>query len=292
MAVQYPNVTVYGSSFGTKNGSKLTSFSSKHGEIDLEALNKNVIIDGVEFNTFEETVRDFVLARLGHPVIRVELTPFQIKTAIDEACTEIHYHAPFWAKQFAVFDASAGYNTYEIPRFILDNIEYVAYRKTVLSIQEQAGTLEYDLFLNFFSNNYTSIFSNTSVGQYLLILQYMETIRKVLSLEGSWEVINNQYLQIHPTPTYTPEAVIIEYRAVDSNTIHPKLRNWLQRYTLAICKMILGEIRGKYSLLPSPGGGVNLNGDKLKEEGLQEKNNLKDELVNEITEPPLPFTIW
>ncbi len=35
----------------------------------------------------------------------------------------------------------------------------------------------------------------------------------------------------------------------------------MQRYTLASCKGILGQIRGKYAVLPSPGGGSQLNGE-------------------------------
>jgi hypothetical protein len=115
-------------------------------------------------------------------------------------------------------------------------------------------------------------------------------MRKILSQEGSWEVINNRYLQIHPRPVKTQE-VILEYRAIDSDTIHPAYRNWIQKYALAIAKGILGEIRSKYAMLPSPGGGAQLNGQVLKQESVQEMEKLEEQLILEIEEPPV-FTTF
>lgn len=279
--IQNPNLVIYGMSFGEKQGSKLNS--AKAQSIDRDKLNKNTLSDTLELTYFEETIKDFVLARLGHPVVRVELTPLQIKMAIDEAITELYYFAPFWTKQMAVFEAVAGENVYEIPRFILDNLEFVSYRKTLFSVSISQGTLEFDFFLKFWQDNFFR--GSFAVGEYYLMQQYLETVRKVLGLDGTWQVLNNQYLKISPTPTQTPEYVILEYRAIDSDTIHPKFKNWLQRYTLAICKEILGEIRGKYEILPGPGGGSKLNGKDLIERGQREKGDLKEELTNEITEP-------
>jgi hypothetical protein len=59
---------------------------------------------------------------MGHPIVRVELTPYQVKTCIDEAITKLDYHSPYWARQFAVFDASAGVNLYSLPPWILHNL--------------------------------------------------------------------------------------------------------------------------------------------------------------------------
>ena len=84
----------------------------------------------------------------------------------------------------------------------------------------------------------------------------------------------------------TPERVIIEYRALDSNTILPAYTNWIQRYGLAVAKGILGQIRGKFASVPSPAGGAVLNGPQLTQESQQEKEALVQELLMEIEEPP------
>jgi len=283
-----PRVTSYGDSFGTFKGHLLTDQVST-GDIDQDKLNKNTLVDGVEFNSFETTIKDYILSRLGHPVVRVELAPLQLKIATDEATTKLSYHAPVWTKQFATFEASASCNLYEIPSFILNNLTYVVYKKTLLSIQSQAGTLEFDFFIKYFQDNH--LFGGFQVGEFYLLQSHLEMMRKVLSQEGSFDIINNKYLQLSPKPVQTTQDVILEYRAVDSNTIHPAYRNWIQKYALAVAKGILGEIRSKYTMLPSPGGGAQLNGAALKQESAQEMQQLEEQLIQEIEDPPV-FTMF
>lgn len=225
------------------------------------------------------------MARLGHPVVRVELTDFQIKTAIDEAVSHMSHHAPLWTRQIAVFQAEAGENLYELPPFMIHNLQYVVYKKTLLSIAAQSGTLEFDFFIKYFQENH--LLNDFSVGEFFLLQQNLEQIRKVLSQEGTWDILNNKYLQLYPPPVSENQVVIIEYRALDTDTIHPAYRSWIQRYALAVGKEILGQTRGKYAVLPGPGGGSQLNGDKLTEQAYREKEALMEELLLEIEEPPI-----
>ena len=284
------NITVplltdgYGNSFGEAQEGVTVADTSFRGLIDLETLGTTTMSDGVEFNKFEETIKDFIMARLGHPVVRVELSSYQLKTSIDESISKFSFHAPLWTMQMAVFDAVAGKNIYKLPKTMIYNLEYIGYKKTLLSIAQQAGTLEFDFFIKYFQDNF--LFQNFGVGDFFLLQQHLEQIRKVLGQEGTFNVLNNEYLQIHPIPVQSGQKVIVVYRAVDSNTIHPAYRNWIQRYALAVAKGILGEIRGKYVTLPSPGGGAQLNGPVLKQESAQEKALLEEELRNELEEPP------
>jgi len=254
------------------------------GYINPDTLNTATEASLVEFNAFEETINSFVLARMGHPIVRVELTPYQIKTCIDEAVTKLDYHAPKWATQMAVFDASAGVNLYALPTWVVHNLENVVYKKSLLSIQAQAGTLEFDFFLKYFQDNY--LFNNFSIGDYYLLQSTMEMTRKILGQDGTWDIINGQYLQLYPPPTTTPEPVVVQYRAIDTNVIAPAWRNWLQKYALACAKVVLGEIRSKYAVIPGPAGGAQMNGAALIQEGNQDKEKLQQELVSEIEQPP------
>lgn len=283
-----PNITAYGSSYGKYQGNNIDLYSNS-SDIDVEELNKNLIIDNVQFNKFEKTIRDYVFAQLGQPVVRVELTELQVKMCIDESVTKLDYHAPTWALQYAVFNASAGVSLYELPAFIMNNLSYVVYQKDLLAFQFSKGSLEFDFFLGFWQNN--RFFQNMNVGDYLLVQQYMEMIRKVLSRDGGFDVINGKYLQLYPEPPTTPCPVILEYRALDSDTILPAFRNWIQRYALACAKAILGRIRGKYQSIPGPGKGATLDGKDLLEESAKEKEALVKELLMEIEEPPF-FSVY
>jgi hypothetical protein len=284
-----PKLLGYGDTFGTYAGRNLGDTDIYSTAIDTTKLNISTFEDGIELNQFEQTIKDFILGRLGHPVVRVELTDFQLKSAIDESITNLDYHAPFWCTQIAAFETSAGVNAYMMPMHIAHGLTYCAYKKSLLSIQNMAGTLEYDFFIKYFQDNF--LFSNFAVSDFYLLQTHLEMIRKILSQEGSWDIINGNILQLYPTPSRNGETVILVYRGLDTATMHPYYKNWIQRYALAVAKGILGEVRGKYSSLPSPGGGASLNGAALTQQSEQEKEKLKEELLSEIEEPPA-FTMF
>ena len=287
MSAIKPQMASWGNSFSEYAGANINDGTADghqgRNEIDYDKLNNTTMVDGVEWTHFEENLKDFILARLGHPVVRVELTPYQIKTCIDEAVGTMYNHAPLFSTQMATFQTTAGQSLYQIPQYILGNLEYVVYKKTLLSIQSQAGTLEFDFFIKYFQDNF--LFQNFGVGDFYLLQQNLEMTRKILGQEGSFSVLDNQYLQIEPRPVGNYQTVILIYRGLNSDTLHPAYRNWIQLYALACSKSTLGQIRGKYQTVPSPGGGAKLNGDSLVKEGAEEKKELLERLLNEFEEP-------
>ena len=281
-----PKIRSYGDTGATYGGQQISD-SIPRGEIDHTNLNNNTLQNVQEFGPFEQTIRDYVLARLGHPVVRVELTPFQLKTCIDEAVTKLEYHAPFWTRNFATLEASANVGIYELPDHIAQNLSYVVYKKSLLATNFPTESFESDAFISFFAGYQRHFYAN--MGEFYLLQQHLESMRKILSNDGSWDVVNGNMLQLYPTPG-TDQPVILEYRALDSNTLHPAYRNWIQKYALALGKLTLWEIRSKYKSLPSPGGGAILNGTELKQEGLAERDKL-EEVLRGLEEPPV-FTMF
>ena len=55
-------------------------------------------------------------------------------------------------------------------------------------------------------------------------------------------------------------------------------RSWIFEYTLALCKEMLGYVRGKYSTVPIPGADVTLNQSDLITAATAEKEALIDRL--------------
>lgn len=283
-----PQRSNYGDSFSLPRGPLISQYDTL-GELLTSGLNQTNLIDNVTFSNFEQGARSYILGSLGFPTIRVELTDYQIKLSIDDAVSKLYYHLPQATTQFMVFNASANQNLYELPPHVVNNITYVGYQKNLLTFIQQSTSLEFDVFLRYFTD--TFVFSDFSVGEYLLTMQHLEMIKKVLSNDGSWQIINNKWIQLSPTPVITPSPVIIEYRALDSNTIHPYFRNWLYRFALARAMGRLGLVRRKYKVLPSPGGGATLDGEALVKEAKEEEQLLIDELMNNITEIA-PFTVY
>ena len=70
MAVR-PNLRNYGSSYGKYSGNLLTDYSVSASMIDAQPLGDRLNSGGeIEFTKFEKSVKDFCLARLGHPTDR------------------------------------------------------------------------------------------------------------------------------------------------------------------------------------------------------------------------------
>ena len=61
-------------------------------------------------------------------------------------------------------------------------------------------------------------------------------------------------------------------------------KQWIRRFSLALCKETLGQVRSKFGSVPVPGQTVNLNGSALLSEAKDEQNKLRDELKQTLTE--------
>jgi len=73
-------------------------------------------------------------------------------------------------------------------------------------------------------------------------------------------------------PSNTP------YKFITYNEINSAGRQWVRKFTLALARELLGIIRSKYSSLPLPNGEMTMDGESLKAEGREEKDNLLTEL--------------
>jgi hypothetical protein len=55
-------------------------------------------------------------------------------------------------------------------------------------------------------------------------------------------------------------------------------KQWIRKYALALCKEMLGQIRGKFTTVPIPGDSVTLNHSELLAQAKEEQTALKDKL--------------
>jgi hypothetical protein len=69
----------------------------------------------------------------------------------------------------------------------------------------------------------------------------------------------------------------IPYSAFNSNA-----QIWVKRYTLALCKEVLGRIRGKFSELAIPDAAVQMDADALLSEATNEKEKLVEWLMEQL----------
>jgi hypothetical protein len=161
------------------------------------------------------------------------------------------------------------------------------------------------LLENFGWGNYSPGVSFLMMPVYadLLRLQAIEFNDLVRKSGFSWEISNNK-IKVFPVPTYDYtmyiEYITEEERAENTKKfaglsvigdfsnapyqlhaysgINPSGRQWIYKYTLALAKEVLGNIRNKYTSVPIPGSEITLNGADLVSQGQTEKDNLITQL--------------
>tara|TARA_B100001093_G_scaffold204826_1_gene196922 strand:+ start:1503 stop:2780 length:1278 start_codon:yes stop_codon:yes gene_type:complete len=65
-------------------------------------------------------------------------------------------------------------------------------------------------------------------------------------------------------------------------------KQWIRNYALALCKEMLGQIRGKFQTVPIPGESVTLNYSSLLSEAQKEKDDLRQGLTDMLKEIEYP----
>jgi hypothetical protein len=74
----------------------------------------------------------------------------------------------------------------------------------------------------------------------------------------------------------------VPYQFHSFSTINDVGKRWIMKYYLSLCKELLGAIRAKYQSIPIPGGETSLDGDALRSEAQQEKEQLVTELREDL----------
>jgi hypothetical protein len=146
----------------------------------------------------------------------------------------------------------------------------------------------------------------TPLSYNVAAIQQVELADDILLSAYSFELINNK-LRIYPVPTegdtgvkywfqyllknerledslkygtgslgygYVSNASNVPYTNPNYNQINSIGRAWIFDYTLALCKEMLGYVRGKYSQIPIPGAEVTLNSGDLITSATADKDAL------------------
>lgn len=126
--------------------------------------------------------------------------------------------------------------------------------------------------------------------------------------------IRNNMLRLYPTPdTFSPPKFYFEFYVppdgwdedetrtdgvsgvnnmntlpfanIPYESINSIGKHWIRRYSLAICKEMLGQVRGKFQgVIPIPGDKITMNASDLLGQAKEEKQALRDELMKILDE--------
>jgi hypothetical protein len=155
-------------------------------------------------------------------------------------------------------------------------------------------------------------FGNYSPGVNFMLMPIYYDALKIQAIEFndqirksaySFELTNNDRLKIFPRPARNEKLYFdyflkedrnnpirntnqnlitdvsnVPYTNIEYININSPGRQWIARYTLAICKEMLASVRGKYSSVPIPGSEVTTNANDLRSEAAAEKQALIEQL--------------
>ncbi len=224
----------------------------------------------------------WIKRKLGYPTINLEIDDSVILDNINDAIQWFQRYSGGVTYQNAlIIDLAPGIDTYTLNENVASIIDFDTSYSFGGSIT-QLFTVENILY----NEGMLAGHAPMEMVTWELAQEYIELMKDKLA--ARFFVNYNKYtreLKLTPKPTKALTGILTVYSFWEHNvktTIfdEPVVKNLALAYT----KIVLGTIWGKYNGIPLPGGGT-LNGDSLKNEGIQEREYWMNEMINYESEP-------
>jgi len=219
----------------------------------------------------------YVRSKLGEPLIPAEITDEQLEDCLSDAIFHYNRRKNYEERILSTTLSGSSSVGYEIPTTVggSDNIIEIILRPR-FPFTYYAGRTDIvsNLYVQYLFQRYKSGFSEMLTDYYVAITTE-DDINTILGTQLKWEIINGR-LFIWPPPDDL--SVIIRYRgALTASEIVTNY--WIKRLVLAEAKIVLGNIRSTFkSGIPGGAEMLQLNGEDLKAEGLQEKEVILEDI--------------
>jgi hypothetical protein len=249
-----------------------------------------------ENETERQKIVEYVQAMLGAGMVDVELDPVHYNTAIDRALNKFRQRSTNAVEESHGFlTLQVDVNEYTLPKEVM-NVRQL-FRRSIGSRSGggDGGTL-FEPFNLAYSNTYLLASSNMGgLATYYAFASYQKQVGKMFGSDINFTFNKTtKVLTIMQRPRAQEELLLWMYNyRPDFNLLQdPYAGQWLKDYSLATCKMMLGEAREKFSQIAGPQSGTSLNGAALKGEAKAELEALELELINyKEGGTPLTFVI-
>lgn len=243
-----------------------------------------------------QQVIDYCKTMLGDGMVDVELDPAHYNTAIDRALAKFRQRSSNAVEEsFGFLTIQVDVNEYILPKEVM-NVRQL-FRRSIGSRSGggEGGTL-FEPFNLAYSNTYLLASSNMGgLATYYAFASYQKQVGKMFGSDINFTFNKTtKVLTIMQRPRAEEELLLWLYNhRPDFNLLQdPQAGQWLKDYSLATCKLMLGEAREKFANVAGPQGQTSLNGAALKGEGKSELEALEQELINyKDGGTPLTFVI-
>jgi hypothetical protein len=240
---------------------------------------------GIVTNSARAAMKDVLKSQLGWPIVCVELNEKHFDIAINNALQEIrrrtdsaYFKQYFFCRihylqdVYYMNDPAVGTNK------IVDILKI--HRLNMLGLVNFAPD-------NIYAQQFLNQFYAPGVGYDLVSIHLIHSLSNVYSLLFAGDIAYNwreSTRELHIYKRFArEEKVLIEAsceKTEDEILTDRWLEQWVRQWALADCMIMLGRIRGKYSNLPGPGGGLQLNADSLISEGNQLQEDCRRQVAD------------
>lgn len=244
----------------------------------------------------KQKVYDYVRAMLGDGMIDVELDPIHYETALEKTINRFRQRSSHAVEEsYGFLELKVNQNEYKLPNEII-SVQSV-FRRTLGSRSGGGTGSNFEPFNLAYTNTY--LLNTTMMGgiaTYDMFAQYQEMVGRMFGAYIEFQYIQQSHtIRILQRPFSDGEVLLLRchnYRP-DWNLIEDLYaKQWIRDYTLALCKGMLGEARGKFATIAGPQGGTQLNGADLKSASKEEIAALDKELENLVPGgTPMTFVI-
>jgi hypothetical protein len=231
-----------------------------------------------------QKVKEYINAMLGGGMVDIELDPIHYETAIDRALNKFRQRSTNAVEEsFGFLTITADTNEYVMPKEVM-NIRQL-FRRSIGSRSGggDGGSL-FEPFNLAYSNTYLLASSNMGgLATYYAFASYQKMVGKMFGTDINFTFNKTtKLLTIMQRPRGGEELLVWMHNLrPDFNLLQdPYASQWLRDYSLATCKIMLGEAREKFGQIASPQGSTTLNGTQLKAEGKAEIEVLEQDLIN------------
>lgn len=241
-------------------------------------------------------VVDYVQAMLGSGMVDVELDPIHYNTAIDRALNKFRQRSSNASEEsYGFITLQVDVNDYILPKEVTGVRQL--FRRSIGSRTGggDGGSL-FEPFNLAYSNTY--LLTSTNMGglaTYYAFASYQKQVGKMFGTDINFTFNpTTKKLTIMQRPRGEEEVLVWMYNyRPDFNLLQDQYAGqWLKDYSLATCKLMLGEAREKFGSIASPQGSTTLNGTALKAEAKAELEMLEMDLINyKEGGQPLTFVI-
>lgn len=231
----------------------------------------------------KQAVYDYCKAMLGDGMIDVELDPIHYETALNRALATFRQRSDNSVEEsYAFLTLVESQNEYILPKEI-QQVRQIFRRSVGSRTGNGTGGTVFEPFNLAYTNTY--LLSSTNMGgllTYELFAQYQELVGKMFGsfINFTWHP-QSRKLIIHQRPRGEESVMLQVYNTKPDFSIIEDTYSgqWIKDYTLANCKVMLGQAREKFAQIAGPQGGTSLNGATLKQEGQAELEKLTDDLI-------------